>query len=403
MPCFNSLARRCLLVLIAGLYIVSPGLAQDDKASSTSFGGPDSVPNQLKRDEDAWTQLQKDLAARGVNFSVDYSAVGLNASDALVDADKEAASGMLRFYGSWDLLGRDTANLGSLIWKVEHRHKYTDTEPKFLLFDTGTKGLITPPFSDEGERLTNLYWRQRFNGGRSTVVAGLLDVTDYLDVYALASPWTGFMNFAFSTGSNTIALPGDATLGLSGATMLGEEFFVIGGIADMNSEPTDPLETFDSFFNDNKYFTSVEFGWTDSQEQIYTDNVHLTVWHADESEIQGTDDGWGVNVSASRLFGKWLPFVRGGYSEDAGALFEKSISAGVGYMGLGDDGATIGLATNWGEVEGEVDQWISEVYYLWPILTQLEVTFNLQWIRDPAFNNEKDNLAVAGLRMRLVL
>ena len=373
------------------------------KGPSPGFGGPDAVPNQLERDRGAWTRLQQELADKGVKLSVDYSSVGLSASNALDGADDEAASGMLRFYGSWDLVGRDTPNAGSLIWKAESRHDYTDTAPKFLLFGTGTQGLITPPFSDEGERLTNLYWRQRFSGGRSTVVGGLLDVTDYLDVYALASPWTGFMNFAFSTGTNTIALPGDATLGAAGATMLGDNIFVIGGLADMNSEPTDPFETFDSFFNDNKYFTSIELGWTNSQAQIYTNNVHLTLWHADESEVQGTDDGWGVNFSASSLYGKWLPFLRAGYSEDAGTLFEKSVSAGVGYLGLGGAKNTLGLATNWGDVDGEDDQWMSEIYYLWTIVPQLELTFNYQWVAKPAFNEAEDDITVAGIRLRINL
>ncbi|MDX2347874.1 MAG: carbohydrate porin [Nitrospirota bacterium] len=384
----------CLAVLM---------LSSSNVVYAENFGGPDAVPNQLERDQGAWTTFQKEMAEKGVKFSIDYSTVGLSASDALEGADDEAASGMLRFYGSWDLVGKGSPNLGSLIWKVENRHDYTDTAPKFLLFGTGTQGLVTPPFSDEGGRLTNLYWRQRFNGGRSTVVGGLLDVTDYLDVYALASPWTGFMNFAFSTGTNTIALPGDATLGVAGATMLGDNFFLIGGLADMNSEPTDPLETFDSFFNDNKYFKSIELGWTDSQEQIYTDNIHVTLWHADTSKVQGTDNGWGVNFSGSRLYGKWLPFLRGGYSKDTGTLFEKSVSAGVGYLGLGGANNTLGIATNWGDVDGGDDQWMSEIYYLWTVIPQLEITFNYQWVAEPLFNDAEDDITVAGIRLRLNL
>jgi porin len=397
----STLSKLTLITLITTFAQPEIGVSAD--YASSGFGGPDAVPNQVERDKPAWTKFQKELAKNGVSFSLDYSAVGLHASDSLAGADDDAASGMVRFYGSWDLVGRNTANPGSLIWKAEYRHDFVDTPPKFLLFETGTQGLITPPFSDEGARLTNLYWRQRFNGERSTVVGGLLDVTDFVDVYALASPWTGFMNFAFSTGTNTIALPGDAALGAAGATMLREEFFVIAGVADMNSEPTDPLETFDSFFNDNKYFKSLEFGWTDSHEQIYTDNIHLTLWHADESRVQGTDDGWGVNVSASRLFGHWLPFLRGGYSEDAGTLFEKSVSAGVGYLGLGSPDNTLGFATNWGDVENNDDQWTTEVYYLWKVASQFELTFNLQWIRDPALNSKESDITVAGLRARVIL
>ena len=394
--------RLAALPIILGLSCAA--YAQDEEAEpSSQFGGPDAVPNQLEKDQGAWTAFQEDLAKEGIYFSLDYSAVGLKASDSLSGADEDASSGMVRFYGSWELVGRGTADAGSLIWKTEHRHNYDDTVPKFLLFETGTNGLITPPFSDEGERLTNLYWKQRFNGGRSTLVAGLLDVTDYVDVYALASPWTGFLNFAFSTGTNTIALPGDATLGAAGATMLGENFFVIGGLADMNSEPTDPLETFDSFFNDNDYFKSIELGWTSSHSQIYTDNVHVTLWHADESAVQGTDDGWGVNISASRLYGQWLPFLRVGHSEDTGALFEDSISAGFGYFGLGGDKNNLGIATNWGDIEGGDDQWTTEIYYLWSIVPQLELTLNYQWVSEPAFNSDESDITIAGLRLRLVL
>lgn len=371
--------------------------------ATAQFGGPDAVPNQVERDKPAWTDLQNEMADKGISLSLDYSAVGLSASDSLAGSDDDAASGMLRFYGSWRLTGDDTGNEGSFIWKMEHRHEYTDTEPKFLLFNTGTNGLTTPPFSDEGARLTNLYWKQRFNNGSSTMVAGLLDVTDYVDVYALASPWTGFMNFAFSTGTSTMALPGDATLGVAAATMLGEEFFVIGGVADMNSEPTDPLETFNSFFNDNNYFKSIELGWTGSQEKIYTDNMHVTFWHADESSVQGTDDGWGVNLSASRLIGSWLPFLRIGHSKDTGALFEDSVSSGIGFMGFGGAKNTLGIATNWGDVENGNDQWTSEIYYLWSVAPQLEVTFNYQWIADPAMNTSNNSISVAGLRVRVTL
>ena len=45
------------------------------------------------------------------------------------------------------------------------------------------------------------------------VVAGMVDVTDFVNVYALASPWTGFMNFAFSTGSAAMFIPNEDSFG----------------------------------------------------------------------------------------------------------------------------------------------------------------------------------------------
>jgi porin len=384
---------RAAILLISTAVITSQALARDGR-----FGGPDAVPNQLARDELSWGEFKEGLAQDGIRFTVDYSAIGFSADDSLDGADDSASGGMLRFYGQWDVIGVGEKNTGSLIWKIEHRHAYSDTEPKNFLFGAGAAGLETPPFSDQEGRLTNLYWKQRINDGRATLVAGFLDVTDYVDVFMLASPWSGFTNFAFSTGTTTIALPGDAALGVAGATMLGDQFFVIGGVTDMNSDPTDP---FDDPLGDSKYFKSIEFGWTASQQQLYTDNIHLTLWDADESEVQGSTDGQGFNISVSRLFGQWLPFVRGGYSEDAGTLAEKSISIGTGYLGLGKESNTLGVAVNWAEIEGGDDQYTTELYYFMKVLPSLEITPTFQWIKNPALNPGESSLTVVGLRGRL--
>ena len=37
-------------------------------------------------------------------------------------AEDEAASGIYRLFGSWDLVGRGTPNVGKVVFKVEHRH-----------------------------------------------------------------------------------------------------------------------------------------------------------------------------------------------------------------------------------------------------------------------------------------
>ena len=74
--------------------------------------------------------------------------------------------------------------------------------------------------------MTNLYYRQRLGQGRITLTGGFLDVTDYVDVFALASPWTGFVNFAFSTGTTTVFLPNDATLGVAAGAMLSRNLYV---------------------------------------------------------------------------------------------------------------------------------------------------------------------------------
>ena len=37
--------------------------------------------------------------------------------------------------------------------------------------------ILEPPFSNQGGRVTNLYWRQELAGGRAVLMAGFLDAT----------------------------------------------------------------------------------------------------------------------------------------------------------------------------------------------------------------------------------
>jgi len=391
-----------IILALAGLLVFASAPGQD--GGEFTFGGPEAVENRIAKDRrDRERPLKERLGERGVNLAIDYSAVALSASDVLPGSDDNASGGMVRFYGSWDAVNRGEANAGSLIWKVEHRHAYTDTSVKDFLFGAGGLGLVTPPFSDQGARLTNFYWKQRINNGRGTVVAGFLDATDYFDVYALASPWSGFLNFAFSTGTTTTALPGDATLGIAAASMLGKEWFVIGGVTDMESDPTDPLDGFNTLFDESNFFKSLEIGWTPSQNQIYVDNVHISLWHADESLVQGTTKGQGVNFSASKMLGQWLPFVRGGLSEDAGTLTESSIGTGFAYYGLGRETNNLGVAVNWADIEGNSDDQITfEAFYFMKLAGFLEITPDIQFIKNPALNPDEDQITIYGLRVRVV-
>ncbi len=392
-----------LSLTISSFLAVSSVYANEGKGSN--FGSPDAVDNQIAEDDKkSKPDFKNSLEKNNISIGVDYSAVYLGASNVLPGEDSNAVSGMVRFYGSWNPIGVGSNDVGGLVWKVENRHSYSDTAVKDFEFGTGGLGLVTPPFSDQGTRVTNLYYKQKFMDGKASFVAGFLDVTDFVDVFAMASPWTGFMNFAFSTGTTTMALPGDAALGAAGGIMLSDEYYMVGSFVDINSDPTKILDGFDSFFSDNKYFKSIELGWTKSQGQIYVDNIHATLWHADESIEQGSTKGYGVNFSASRLIDKqWLPFVRAGYSKDAGTLMEKSISAGFGYYGLGGESNNLGVAVNWGQVKGNDDQYTTEVFYIMNPVDYLEVTADIQYIANPALNNNDSSTLIYGLRMRLAI
>jgi len=392
-------------------------------ANATNFGGPNATENIIEEDakitgavvKKRITQPWFDWKAKmqkehGFSIGVDYTALGLTSSEKGVSGDDNAASGMVRIFGSWDLLGRGTKNTGALVYKIEHRHSYTDVSPQGFGFDQGYVGLIEPPFSDQGTRWTNLFWRQRLNEGKATITAGLLDATDYVNVYALASPWTGFMNFAFSTGSASMFIPNDAAFGIAGGTMLSNNMFLIGGLVNAYTDSTDPFETVGDFFSENEYFSSIELGWTRSQGRIYQDNMHVTLWHVDESIPAETPGGWGVAFNYSRSLNddKLMPFFRGGYADEGGTLLQKSLSAGLGYNAFGGRDQ-LGVAVNWGEPNEDSfgpdldNQFVFETYYRWQLTEQFAITPDIQYLKDPALNPEHDSLWVFGLRGRLAL
>jgi porin len=410
--------RRTILPIIAVLLLGFVSTVQAAESTKEDSIRPrlstDEVENQIKLDRKANPLYESRLFApikewrsgvaerTGFNWSLDYSAVVMGVNNS--PGEDSAGSGMVRFFGFWDLVNRSGPNKGSLNWKVEHRHKYTDIPVSGLGFASGYVGLFEPPFSDQGTRLTNFYWKQYFAEGKWAIVGGFLDATDFVDVYLLASPWTGFTNFMFSTGSGAMDLPNDAALGLAAGGMVGSKIYIQAGISDANSDPADP---FDDLLNESDFFKWVEIGFTPGQQQVFFDNLHVTFWHVDE-RVNGTPDGWGINASWQRwIDDKWLPFIRGGYTEDSGSLLERSVTIGIGYQPLPMRGV-LGFGFNWGRpneisFSGTDDQYTTELFWRYQLTTELAVTPSIQFIKDPALNPAESSLWAFGLRVRVVM
>ncbi len=384
--------------------IASHSLAQARQpklAVTPSFSGPDAVENQVASASSDWDSWRQELQANhGLSLGFDYSAAFLSSND--VTANDTAAGGIARAYGMAEFIED-----GALVFKFEHRHNFGDPAPAaFSLAEIGYVGLQERPFSDTNFRTQNLYWRQRMNGGRSTLIAGILDPTDYVDAFALASPWMHFMNFAFSTGSAAIGLPNDAAFGVAYGSMLRDRMYIIAGITDINGDPSEPFKGIDNFISDNEYFTSVELGWTSSNERIILDNFHVTAWHRDRQSAAQISDGWGLAFSLSRYVNEnFMPFVRGGYAKDGGSLLQKSLSIGMGYQTGAFDGM-FGAGLNWGEPNdntfspGLEDQYALEVFYRLPIGRRFFVTGDVQYIKDPALNTLENTIWMFNLRAR---
>jgi len=415
--------RKVTLVLSFLLMLDQLSFSQEadtTKSGNGGFGGPDQVDNQIQKDEEpkspffelGFMQPYFDFKTKlneksGFGYGMDYSAAYFSANNSL--GDKDAGAGMIRFYASWDLVGRGKNNNGALIFKVEHRHKYTNLSIKDYGFNLGYVGMILPPFSDDQFRMTNFYWRQRVWQGRLSFVVGLLDATDYVDVYGMASPWMHFTNFAFSTGSETIYIPNDAALGIGVGLYITDHIYTIASISDAASDPTKPWKSFETFFSNSDYFKSVEVGWVKSKERHFFDNIHLTWWNSDGSEVTASLPGWGLAFSGTWFINdKIMPFLRGGFAEDGGTLLQKSVTAGLGwYQKKGR--SLLGFAAGWGEINettwdsGLSDQITMELFYRMQISSRLAITPDIQYIINPGLNPDASSIFLWGLRGRIVI
>lgn len=419
------------LVLICLMMLPNQGLAQYPEAGQEkrSFKGPDGVKNRTAKDSaaqdtpfewqamDPYYEWKNQLYEKyGYTFGIAYIAGAAVASDSMPGRDDYASSAVLRLSGIWELLGRGSKNTGTLSYMVEHRHRYADTAlSPFHLANLGNVGVSSVPFENDDWHLTHLIWDQSWANGRFETFTGFIDVTDFVDVYPLTSFWTDFSSYVFSVGAATIDLPDDAALGLGAGGWLTDSIYLIGSIEDLNSDPSRPFDGFDTFFNDNEYFTSLELGWTSSAwEQYYLNNLHLTLWHVDERTQKGVDDGWGGVISLTHSINtKWLIFARGGYANDGGSLLERSVSIGAGYtpggiekLGMGDQ---LGMGINWGRPNPTVagnnlkDQYAVETYYRWQVTKALSITPDIQMLIDPALNSEKNTIFMFGLRVRIAI
>lgn len=416
-----------IMSLLTALFLASslPAWAQEKQPSQAAkaISGPAAVDNQLAEDQktkpgilgtdvlESWDNWKSDIDKRtGLNFGLDYNALGFGATASL--GDNTSASGVFRLFGTWNFFGRGTGSEGGIVFKLENRHSYTDVAPSGFAAELGYAGLLDVAFSDQGWRMTHLFWRQGFSDGRGLAYAGFLDITDYADVYALSSPWTGFSNLAFQTGSGTIGGLPDGALGAMVGGFVSDNVYLTASLVDANGDTTDLGNEAEAFFDDFETFTTLEIGWTPSKKNepaLILNNYHLTFWHIDERPSAGTPEGWGVAFSASKTFGEqWLTFLRGGWAEDGGSWYEGSLSAGFGYQPE-DSHDQLGVALNIARPnpstygDGLDDQLTGEIFYNLQVADKFTVIPSVQLLGNPALNPDEDFIAVFGLRARVAI
>lgn len=396
------------LCVAASVVVLLPTIVVSQTVDSSGFATPNSVPGTLAATAELqsvgpleqfemWKQRIEDRTGLSFGFDNQLQILGTNSDR----SPSNAATNVFRVYGTWTAVGRGTENDGALIFKVENRSAVGDRiSTQALGPSLGYAGLFSSTYSDAGWVLTNLYWRQRFAGGRGSFVLGQVDVYDYTNVNSLSSPWTGFTNLAFEQ-QQTFAGPGQG-LGAALQWRLNDQWAVLGGFGNANGDASDPLDSAKKLFDTGETFKHFAIGWTPNWNERFDNAVQLTFWQIDEGEEAGTEDGHGVSFAANTRVNAWRPFFRAGYADGGGVPMDRTISIGTGYDARGGEDLA-GVGVNWGRApESMRDQYTVEAFYRYDATDFLQITPELQYVANPAYDPDTDSILVLGLRLRMV-
>jgi porin len=301
--------------------------------------------------------------------------------------------------GTWLRIGNRDGTNGVLVWKTETRNAiFGNLAPRDLGFNTGS-ALSTANYKELDWGITDLYWKQRFQGSKHAFLVGHMDPGDWADQYPLLNAWTSFVSDAFYNNPSE-AIP-KRGFGLVGQSFLTDKLYLAGGVHDANGG--DGELKWDSFWGTREWFSWVELGYRTNHSVSARHNSHIHYWHQDAREEAGTQESRGLAYTYSYATKKdGVAFIRAGYSKGDAAQMRRFIGGGMSYKPKGRD--TLGIATSWGSPPDKSlrNQITSEIFYRVQVTQNLTFTPSLQVTFKPSFTLETKWLYVPGLRMRLV-
>ncbi|PKG38121.1 hypothetical protein [Psychromonas sp. Urea-02u-13] len=117
----QTMKNRTLLPISIFCALSSPTLLAQ---ASPTFGGPDSVDNTIEDNKKGSQKPWREALAekQGITFGLDYNMLGVYATDPnqlaipafAIDDEDTSASGVARFYGTWNIIGQTSGNTGGL-------------------------------------------------------------------------------------------------------------------------------------------------------------------------------------------------------------------------------------------------------------------------------------------------
>jgi porin len=395
-----------------------------DELDDLAMANPGSIAEQFRRDRESkeylfqipgvdwalepWSDLRARLDEKyGFRPSVSFTHLYQWASNTV--GPKDDASGFeVVVDATWTFLGRETDSPTMAGFEFLYRDKTTDIPPVALFTQAGSLYPTTVAFAEVDPSVGQLWIQQIFKNRFGFRVGKLFPVSAY-DFFPLKNFRTDFLD-GIHAANLAIPLP-DRGLGAFIMYRPQPNIYLRIGVHDANADVE--KSGFDSLFNEGELFKIFEIGFDPGLMERQHGrppfgDVHVSVWHQDERDNDDVDDGWGIAVSGSQRFGRFLPFLRYAYS-DSGRRgptpIEHMVNGGVAIDDIfGQSNDRIGIGLTWSRpADGALDdQGALDVFYRVQVTPQVAVSPTFQLVIDPVRNPDEDAIVILGIRSRFV-
>jgi porin len=378
-------------------------LAEDAKPKEYLFQFP-GVSGVLK----PWYDLKTDLDEKhGFKFGISYTAFYQKADNAFGPED-DAAGFDLDISGTWTFFGRGTDSPAMLGFDFFRRDTLgTDIPPQRLFTQFGGLYSSAAPYGEEDLVVGELWIQQKFRNRFGYRIGKIFPITAY-DFFPFKNFRTDFVDFNHVTNT-TIPLPGNG-LGAFVVYRPKPNILLRLGAHDANADVQE--SGFDTY--DGELFTIFEVGFDPGlmprePGRPPHGHIHVSLWHQDERDDAGIDDGRGIGVSALQRFGRFTPFLRYGYADvDAGGPTNVKHMANAGLVIdeiFGQANDRVGVGYTWSDPEDSTldNQGAIDAYYRVQLTPEIQIGPTLEVVFDPVRNPDEDTVYVWGFRTRIEL
>ena len=405
-------------------------LAMDEKAPAANsnqrpmdMNNPGSIADRLEEDEEPkepllelpdasttkpWYDFKDELDEKyGLKFGISYTALYQEANNNFGPEDN-AASYDFDFSGTWTFSGRETDTPTMLGFAAFARDTLGghNLRPQTLFTQYGSLYSGAAPYGQENLAIGELWIQKKLSKNFGFRAGKIFPITAY-DFFPFKNFRTDFIDFNHVT-NNTIPLPGNG-LGAFVQYRPQSNMMLRFGVHDANADVQ--KSGFDTY--DGELFKIFEVGFdTGLLPRIPggppQGHVHVSLWHQDDREDAGIEDGWGIGVSAVQRFGRYTPFVRYGYADvddiRGPTSTEHMVNAGVVIDDiLGRSNDRIGVGYTWADPADRTleNQDAINAYYRIQLTREIQIGPTLEVIFDPVRNPTEDRVTVWGLRTRI--